>query len=443
MHRILNASLMTAALLSLVCCDGGSNDEDPANGDKGKAKAKAAEPEPSPVKAPEPVQEALEGGPFNTLLVAQAWFYKDEKGRPKPGPARLELWRETPEGWRPTRLEDGDSNVFHKAIPVDGGIITIGAEGANLKKWTVAADGGWSSETLWSQTWGGKFNRLRDLEIGDVDGDGKDEYVMASHDAGVVAVYNPDTRETIELDQKADIFVHEIEIGDIDGDGKMEFFATPTGRNTASASQSGEMVMYQYDGTTYKRTVVDPFGETHAKEILAYDMDGDGTSELFSVVEAETQARQIVKPVEIRQYTHNEDGTFTPKVIMTIDDRQTRFLVPGDFNGDGTTDLVAAAMKTGLWFITVDTEAEPAEGAEEGAVVWKKSNFDQSSSGFEHTSYAADLDSDGKLELYVAADDQQELKKYTWDPEKKTFKKTLLGRLKNDTITWNITTGSF
>ena len=59
-----------------------------------------------------------------------------------------------------------------------------------------------------------------------------------------------------ELDQKADTFVHEIEIGDIDGDGTLEFFATPSDRNKANASQPGLIVMYKYDGTTYKRTAV-------------------------------------------------------------------------------------------------------------------------------------------------------------------------------------------
>ena len=32
------------------------------------------------------------------------------------------------------------------------------------------------------KSWGGKFNRLRDIEVGDVDGDGKDELVLATED---------------------------------------------------------------------------------------------------------------------------------------------------------------------------------------------------------------------------------------------------------------------
>jgi hypothetical protein len=41
----------------------------------------------------------------------------------------------------------------------------------------------------------------------------------------------------------------------------------------------------------------------------------------------------------------------------------------------------------------------------------------------------------------VAADDQRDLKRYDWDAEKKTFKRTDLGKLENLTFTWNIETG--
>ena len=101
-----------------------------------------------------------------------------------------------------------------------------------------------------------------------------------------------------------------------------------------------------------------------------------------------------------------------------------------DVDGDGDVDLVAAAMKTGLWYLTKEEDG------------WQKTLIDAVSSGFEHTSYAADLDGDGKLELYVAADEQQELKAYRYNAEKKNFDKELLGRIADNTITWNITTGS-
>ena len=391
--------------------------------------AQVSAPPAAQQSPPDAVQQPLVGGPYPALLLTQAWFYKDAQGKPKPGPARLEIWRQTEQGWQATRLEDADSNVFHKAVPYDGGIITIGAEQAMLKKWTFE-DGHWTDTLLWSKSWGGKFNRLRDLEIGDVDGDGKDEFVIATHDYGVIAVYNPDEPDTpvIELDQKADTFVHEIEIGDIDGDGKNEFFATPSARNTADASQQGGVVMYRWDGSTYQRSVVVQDEHTHAKEILVSDLDGDGTDELLVVMEAQVENKVIVKPVEIQLFRPSADG-FTHSVIATIDDRQNRFLTPGDLDGDGQVELVAAAMSTGVWVLHRDGAVDAP---------WRATNIDADSGGFEHASNVADLDGDGKLELYVAADKQRELKRYVYDAATGQYSRTLLGKLEADTFTWNV-----
>ena len=389
--------------------------------------------------APKPAQETLTAPARPGILLAEAWFWDDAAGKPNPGPARLEIWRHGADGtWSRTRLEDPDSNVFHKALPYKDGILTIGAEGAYLKLWKPTADG-WSFKTLWHRKWGGKFNRLRDVEIGDVDGDGKDEIVIATHDSGVVAVVDPadgdGTPTVTEMDEKPDTFVHEIEIGDVDGDGKLEFFATPSDRNRANESQSGGVVMYKFDGTKYVRTWVEHQEGTHAKEILAHDMDGDGKAELYAVLEAEIDPNdntKILKPVEIRQYHMQPGGTFTHNSIATINDRQTRFLLPADFNHDGTSELIAAAISTGLYYLT-----PPSSGS--GA--WKATSIDTNSSGFEHACYVADLEGDGSLELYVAADDQHQLNRYTFSNG--MFKKETIGSIDPSTLTFNITAGEF
>ncbi|MDP6935404.1 MAG: VCBS repeat-containing protein, partial [Myxococcota bacterium] len=271
--RLTLAACLTLTLAVVACASEPAaqppevpSSDDDAVADAGDAVADAGDAQEN--KAPS-------GAPAPTVMLSQAWFERVD-GKPKPGPARIEMWRQGKDGnWTMSRLHDPDSNVFHKAIWTDDGLLTIGAEKANLKRWT-RVDGTWKGETLWTNSWGGKFNRLRDIEIGDVDHDGKDEYVIASHDAGVVAVYHPGG-EVIELDRKADTFVHEIEIGDIDGDGKLEFFATPSDRNQAGKSQHGMVVMYRWDGKTYQRSIVDPGEGTHAKEVLVADIDGDGT----------------------------------------------------------------------------------------------------------------------------------------------------------------------
>lgn len=398
-----------------------------------EAPAPAAPPAPvAKVEPPKPV------GPAPTLLLAEAQFIKVD-GKPKPGPALLTMWAKNGDTWSSSTLEDPESNVFHKALPDGkGGFYTIGAEQAFLKHWTKK-DGAWVGEALWNPKWEGKWQRLRDLEMGDVTGDGQDDFVMATHDYGVLGVgsFNAEGKlEVTELRKQPETIVHEVEICDVDGDGKKEFFATPSARNQSSGkSQPGQVVMYKLQDGKWEESVLDDFPDSHAKEILCADVDGGGPAEFFSVVEAHTELvdgkAEIKNPVEIRQYRW-KGAKVEHTVVATIQDKQTRFLVPGDFDHDGKTDLMAAAMKTGLWHLT-----QGADGA------WTARNIEDDSSGFEHATWGADLDGDGKLELYVASDEQRELRRYTYNADTKAFDKLVIGRIADDTITWNITSGAF
>jgi len=354
----------------------------------------------------------VEAGSLNgesVILTSEARFNTAPDGSVIPAPATMGVWRELEGAWQRGELVDEDAVVFHKAVIVDDSVITVSGALPRqddaygyLKRWSLSDSGDWTSETIWRQRWSGDIQRFRDLEIGDVDGDGQDEFVVATHDAGVVAVVEADGSVT-ELDEKPDTFVHEIEIGDIDGDGVFEFFATPSDRNSASHSQHGEVVMYRFVDGAYERVVVESGAGTHAKEILAADIDGDGTTEFFAVFEAVVVDGTITTPVEVRQYRLNADGGFDASTVATIDDRQTRFLVAADFDNDGQKELVAAAMKTGLYFIDREESGE-----------WSSAQFESNSSGFEHACSVADMNGDGSVELYVAADDQKQLNVYEW-----------------------------
>src|SRR5436190_582523 len=174
-------------------------------------------------------------------------------------------WRRTTgSGWKVAIVEDPDSNAFHKAMPWDDGLLTIGANQAMLKTWRFA-NGAWSATTHWNPKFGGKFDRLRDIERGDVDGDGKDDLVIATHDQGVIAVVHPEQNWRVEeVDRQPDTFVHEIEIGDVDGDGVAEFFATPSKPNKLDEEQPGQVIMYRHGPGGFSRSVVDAPGDTHA-----------------------------------------------------------------------------------------------------------------------------------------------------------------------------------
>ena len=351
--------------------------------------------------APAPIPDELPNG----LLVSLAELGKNDDGSPKPLPARLGIIRRQGGEWVYTSLEDPDSNVFHKAMELDPtigdpGILTLGGTGAHVKLWRP--DG--SSETLWTKDFGGRFSRMRDAEVGDVDGDGRLDVVIATHDQGVVAViYQQEDAswrvEEIDADAKTG-FVHEVELGDLDGDGTLEVYATPSEPNRADGTaQHGEVVRY-VPAKDEGRTVVADLGDRHAKEILVEDVDGDGTDELYVAVEAVSGGQ-----VEIRRYDAGTDPS-AGTVIATLDDTQNRFLTAGDVDGDGKKEMVAAAYKSGLFLL------RPGASGED----WEVTLIDADSGGWEHASVLADLDGDGTDELYVASDDHDEIRRYTYHP---------------------------
>jgi hypothetical protein len=379
-------------------------------------------------------------GPLPTLLIGQAQFTR-QGSKPVPGPAKLVLLKTDGERWYQEVVEDPESNVIHKAIAWRGGLLTIGAESARLVHWTRGAEPErrWTPSVIWQPSWGGKFDRLRDLEVGDVDGDGQEDLILATHDQGVVAVGVERDGKWLfhELDRTPDIFVHEVEVGDVDGDGKAEFYATPTARNRASGeSQPGGVARYTWvasgGGGAFERQMIAQWGESHAKELLVADTNGDGRPELYAVREAHTvkepgaNEAKVVDPVRVVRLDPGEAGQpWKETVVASLEDRQCRVLIPADLNGDGRTDLVAAGWKSGLWWL-----APKGDGTFEPALI------DKDSTGFEHASHVADLDGDGKPEIYVAADDQRAVRRYAWNGS--AFDRTEIARIPEQHITWNI-----
>jgi hypothetical protein len=349
----------------------------------------------------------------NGLLLALAVLETGPDGKPVPQPAQLGILTNDGTGWSWSALSDPDSNVFHKALVYgapsgEAGILTAGGTKAALKLWTSPD----ASITLWEKDFGGKFSRMRDLEIADVFGDGSATLAVATHDQGVVATVRPagdGTWDVNELDSEPDTFVHEIEVGDLDSDGVVEIYATPSLPNKLDGTpQPGSVVRY-VPALEQGRAVVADLGDRHAKEILVEDVDGDGTDELYVSVEAVAGGN-----VEIVRFDAGTDPT-AGRVIATLDDKLCRFLTAGDVDGDGRMEMVAAAHKSGLWLL------EP--GGDAGQP-WTKTSIDRNSSGFEHAALLADLDQDGIDELYVANDDAGEINRYLWfdgEPMKETL----------------------
>ena len=361
------------------------------------------------------------------LALGLAVFSKDAAGRQVPGQATAGFLAPGRSPWRHGTLVDPESNVFHKLLEYcprgeDCGLLSVGGSAAALKLWRP----GTAPQLLWKTEFGGRFSRLRDAEVADVLGDGIPTIVVGTHDQGVVALVRPDGKggySAKELDRETDTFVHEIEVGDLDGDGVREIYATPSRPNRLDGTpQPGSVVRY-VPARGEGRTLFADLGDRHAKEILVTDLDGDGKDELYVAVEAVSGGS-----VEIQRYRAGTppDGG---EVIATLPDRFCRCLAAGDVEGDGRRGIVAAAAKAGLWLLRPG-----APGSS-----WQQERIASDSSGFEHAALVADLDEDGKDELYVASDEQHEVRRYAW--REGAWKKDVLYRYEAGMpgFTWNLT----
>lgn len=420
---------LTGIVLGLAAC--GEDGAQTASSEKAEP-AKAAEaPKPEARKSGRPETPA---DMPNGLVLALSAF---PDGSSDPLPAELEFIVREGGEWTVTRMTDDASNVFHKAMAYETPagetkLLTGAGEKALLKLWTKGADGSFSSETLWEKDFGGQFSRMRDIEVGDIDGNGTNVMAVATHDQGVVAVVRPsgDGYAVEELDVEKDTFVHEVELGDVDGDGMMEIYATPSEPNKLDGShQSGQVVRY-VPGKGEGRVVVADLGHRHAKEILVHDIDGNGKDELYVIVEGtvDQETKRMTHRTEVWRYeadTPADQGV----VIAELDDRLGRFLTPCDLDGDGKKEIVAALFAKGVWWLRPgDDPTKP----------WRKKAIDRRSSSFEHATIALDLDEDGKQELYVASDNEGEIRRYVWNG-RRLVKEVIFER--NDPrsiLTWNI-----
>jgi hypothetical protein len=430
--RVIGIAVLTGLLGLAAGCGDDSGDS------KSRPESKAA---PTAAKAPAPASSkptTPDDLPLALVLGLSAFAEREPgaTGLPVPLPAELEFIVRRDGEWVKTTLTDPDSNVFHKALAYttpDGSMALLTGAGskAMVKLWKKEG-GEFVSQTLWEKDFGGRFSRIRDIEVGDIDGNGTNVIVIATHDQGVVAIIRPkdDGYEVEELDSEKDTFVHEIELGDMDGDGAIEIYATPSEPNRLDGSiQSGRVVRYR-PNKGEGRVVVADLGERHAKEILVHDIDGNGKDELYVLVEGQKnpEGKGLLHRTEIWRYeadTAPDQGV----VIAELNDRLGRFLTPSDLDGDGEMELVVALFKNGVWWLRPDPDPQKQ---------WRKKAIDRRSSSFEHAAIATDLDGDGVQELYVASDNDKAVRRYVWNGRRLVKEEIYKRRDNRSILTWNI-----
>jgi hypothetical protein len=373
----------------------------------GSAVFRALDPQHGPIDTPlrlVPNDEAWSLEPIEGLTIADCtWSMRGEGEAARPSTKSYQL---------------ATGNVFHKAMwfePAHGepGILTISANVPKLAIWRKG-DAGWTKETLWTAVVGDVEQRMRDVEVGDVDGDGQDELVVVTHDRGGVFVLEQ-TPEGLVAERIASteesIWIHEVEIGQADGDAALEFFTTPSEPNRFDGKeQRGRIDRYDFANGTYTASVVEDDPASHAKEILACDIDGDGRVEIFAALEAKGLRPDMTSdyPGYLNMYAIAADGKVTRSVVGDLIGAMCRFLSVGDTDGDGVREIIASTSKDGiLSFQTKD-----------GAWQRRKVAGGFRSSGFEHATNVVDVTGDGILDIVAGSDMEKKYSAFTYDAAK-------------------------
>ena len=211
----------------------------------------------------------------------------------------------------------------------------------------------------------------------DVDGDGNMDVLSSSANDDKIAWYENDGNESFTervISTSADA-AHDVHAADVDGDGDMDVLSASRGDN--------KIAWYENDGSESFTEHVISTSATHAMSVHAEDIDGDGDIDVLSAAYSDK---------EIAWWENDGNESFTKNVLSNT--ANGAYCVDAaDINNDGNMDVLSAAARGGYisWF-----ENDGNKNFTE-----HKINTGETTANTVSV-YAADVDSDGNMDLLAA-----------------------------------------
>lgn len=217
-----------------------------------------------------------------------------------------------------------------------------------------------------------------DIEVVDIDGDGKNDVVALTADT-LVWYRNGDWSRTA-VDR---VKLHDVEVVDLDGDGKVDIVA----RNQSGFSGDGEKIYVyrQLAPDRWQRQVwIGPAGEG----LAVADVDGDRRADVVVNGQWFHNPGVLTRPWPVRRYTASWNWPHA-------------FVAVADINGDARADIVLAPSEPQgdryrlSWF---EAPRDPRRAQQ-----WREHVVDADVETVLHFVGVADMDNDGLADIAAAA----------------------------------------